>query len=646
MPNRKQQKINKFARKGTSTDDEDRTSSQDPMDDVDVHEKSDHGSQTKSHNGNDDNDDMTAPIDNKPDLFYTRCDVKLSISGTTTDHYIQALQQIQLLFTKLKKEDQHLTIAPWSDDSMQPDLLQPSDIPSDENDAEDYFRGLNPRDDKKGLQNLWFKMQFGHVLDLSDSLRSLTRFLSTKKWTVTPLRLQVERATCVGMLQYSHGNMDFEHLARGIEVAINFPVQLRWRVINIGWRSGPLPEEEKIRAIHIEVEAKHTREALTLLSNKFGKTTSTLPGGRRMRFFPEFNRVRSVDNQNKIKEMRKRQGQFLNIIDKVYSHEIHLLDSRHTFKDPKTKTGVTLPTLRQMILEIKSFQPGLEHLSLFHSIDAAWSPRGSSDRGFCFLIMPHLRCEGAMMVQNLLPYLRFLHGPEVERYFTNDCIEANIGIEWDDENKCVKSEIEANMKDDAQDADLIGLDQALSFVSKSQTSSSPVQTTTTEDPPTRPNPQSFNRLDIPINANTAMREYYKPTEDDLPSIGFSATHTAQESPPTTTSLSSSRPTLGNLHGKIIQTPHSTPSRTSTQSSVPSPSAVFNPVITPPSDAQTTASSVTFGSLFTDMERRQAQRDAKQAQLFETMINMMSKITKTPDQHSSQSPPLEGAGQKQ
>ena len=110
-----------------------------------------------------------------------------------------------------------------------------------------------------------------------------------------------------------------------------------------------------------------------------------------------------------------------------------------------------------MILAIKFFQPGLEYLSLFHSIDAAWYPRGGSDRGFCFLVMPHLCCEGAMMVQNLLPYLRFHHGPEVERYFTKDCIKANVGIEWDEENKCVKSEIESNMKNDAQDANLIGL---------------------------------------------------------------------------------------------------------------------------------------------------------------------------------------------
>ena len=69
-----------------------------------------------------------------------------------------------------------------------------------------------------------------------------------------------------------------------------------------------------------------------------------------------------------------------------------------------------------------------------------------------------------MMVQNLLPYLRFKYGQEVEKYFTQECIDANVGIEWDDEKKCVKSEIENNMTDDSQDADFIGLNQALKFV--------------------------------------------------------------------------------------------------------------------------------------------------------------------------------------
>ena len=182
MPYKKQQKLNDFARKSTANDDEERTPPLEPMEDADVHAKSQSSAintlsaNTDSTAKQDDTDDLTVPIDNTPDLSYSRCDVKLSIHGTTNNNYIDALQQIQSLFTKLKKEDQHLTFAPWSDDSIQQDLQQPTDIPSDENDAEDYFRGLNPRDDKTGKQILWFKAQIGHVIDLDDSLHNIQRF--------------------------------------------------------------------------------------------------------------------------------------------------------------------------------------------------------------------------------------------------------------------------------------------------------------------------------------------------------------------------------------------------------------------------------------------------------------------------------------
>ena len=644
MPVRKQQKLSYAlaAKKGITTNDEENTPS--PMEDVEVHNPStaDNGStasQTDESESNNE-DDATVAVENRPPpIQYTRCDFKIGIKGTTSDHYLEALQNIQSLFTQIQKEDEHATIVPWSSKSTQPHLSLPSEIPSEEDDAADYFRGLNPRDDRTGHQPLWFKMQLGHVLPLEEIQRSLSRFLSKRKWTVTKLQLQVERTICVGMLQYSHGNMDFENLARILENAIDLPVQLRWRVISIGWRSGPIDEENKIRAIHIEVEHSEARNALSLLSNKFGKTMSTLPGGWRMRFFPEFTRVRSVANQNKIKEMRKRQGHFLNIIEKIYSKDLHLLDHIHTYKDPNTNQGVALPTLRKMVLGIKSFQPGLEHLSLFHSVDTAWAPRGRADRGYCFLVMPHLQCEGAMMVQNLLPYLRFKHGKEVEAYFTQECIDANVGIEWDDDNKCVKSEIENNLTDDSQDADLIGLNQALKFIETSKQAIDAQQSSQpSTSPPTRPTPQA-PQLDTPLNPNSAMVEYYKPAEDDLSSIGFSATQTIQDG----SSLShttTNRPTLGQLQGKVIQTNSSSSHAvTNSESSIPAPSAVFNPVVVQ-DDAQTTVSSVTFGSILGDMERRQAKRDAQQNQLFEKMLTMMSSLTK----NQQESPSLEKAGE--
>ena len=182
---------------------------------------------TSNNNSSAQDDDTVAVRNDPPPIQYTRCDLKISIKGTTNDNYLKALQQIQTLFTHIKKEDEHATFAPWSSKSVQPILTQPSEIPSEEDDAADYFRGLNPRDDKKGSQQLWFKLNLGHVLDLSEIQRSMNRFMNRRKWTMNKLQLQVERSICVGMLQYSHGNMNFENLASILETAIGIPVQLR-----------------------------------------------------------------------------------------------------------------------------------------------------------------------------------------------------------------------------------------------------------------------------------------------------------------------------------------------------------------------------------------------------------------------------------
>ena len=77
--------------------------------------------------------------------------------------------------------------------------------------------------------------------------------------------------------------------------------------------------------MHVEVESSKALKALKSLSKHFGTTQSTLPGGQKMRFFSEFSRICTTTNQNKIKEMRKIQGIFLDTIEKVFSDDIHLL---------------------------------------------------------------------------------------------------------------------------------------------------------------------------------------------------------------------------------------------------------------------------------------------------------------------------------
>ena len=77
--------------------------------------------------------------------------------------------------------------------------------------------------------------------------------------------------------------------------------------------------------------------------------------------------------------------------------------------------------------------------------------------------MPHLQAEGSVMIRNLLPYFRFLYGNEVEQFFTQECVDNNVGIVWDDVNKCVISTIETNQ-------DFIGLGLVVKFVQNNKES--------------------------------------------------------------------------------------------------------------------------------------------------------------------------------
>ena len=94
--------------------------------------------------------------------------MKIIINGGTADNYLEALRQIQIFLTQVKKHDELAVLHPWLDSSQQPTISSPQDIPGTEDDAEDYFYGLNPRDDREGTQTLWFKLRIGLSITLRD----------------------------------------------------------------------------------------------------------------------------------------------------------------------------------------------------------------------------------------------------------------------------------------------------------------------------------------------------------------------------------------------------------------------------------------------------------------------------------------------
>lgn len=59
--------------------------------------------------------------------------MKIKIKGITEDYYLKALQQIQIFYTQVCKEDKVAQLAPWKDNSDQPTILTPKIFPVKKN---------------------------------------------------------------------------------------------------------------------------------------------------------------------------------------------------------------------------------------------------------------------------------------------------------------------------------------------------------------------------------------------------------------------------------------------------------------------------------------------------------------------------------
>ena len=105
----------------------------------------------------------------------------------------------------------------------------------------------------------------------------------------------------------------------------------------------------------------------------------------------------------------ERQKMFLEAIMQDYSSSPLWLDSA-----PEEST---LPTLRQMILEIKSTK--FPNISLFYLVYCTWN-RMRHRSEFTFLYVPHLADKAELMIKNLLTCLCHKNGNQIYEYFSNE----------------------------------------------------------------------------------------------------------------------------------------------------------------------------------------------------------------------------------
>ena len=89
----------------------------------------------------------------------------------------------------------------------------------------------------------------------------------------------------------------------------------------------------------------------------------------------------------------------------------------------------TLPSMRQMILEIKSSK--FSSISLIYFIDRTWNRMHYYEEFTCIFLF-HLANKAELIIHNLLPYLCYYHSDKVLLYFTKKVKEEALEDGWDE----------------------------------------------------------------------------------------------------------------------------------------------------------------------------------------------------------------------
>jgi hypothetical protein len=172
--------------------------------------------------------------------------------------------------------------------------------------------------------------------------------------------IQAEVIQTPGFLLYSMRMMDSEYMHGLLEKTINehpyvtdmdmaafVEIGIHWRVILLGVK-GKIPEEEMVRALHVECSKEQAPVVKEVLSDVYSANAKHFPGGIKLRFVPDIYKVLSQPLKVKVLHLRAWQKRFLKTVVEMTSYEITSLDQ--SFCD----TTSHMASVQEHLMEIRS----------------------------------------------------------------------------------------------------------------------------------------------------------------------------------------------------------------------------------------------------------------------------------------------------
>jgi hypothetical protein len=350
-------------------------------------------------------------------------DWKTTVMPVEKSSAVAALRDAMVaMFEQIKAIDKSVVIYPWSKANENlPSINTSSEIPEHLSDIKNYFSRVFAKTEG-GV--CYTSVYIGHNKKFKVIIDDIAHWLKENRFGWFPRELQAENTLKLGWLLFSTRTMDAALLKDAIYKKNGVHVGLRWRMISTG-KSGKLPLDQQIRALHLEVDAED-RDGADLIRLMYAHNAHTFPLGIHLRRVPEIDNA-NVFSMATATQLRARQADFVANIRTATTWEIMALDH------PDPNNGER--TVRDLIKGIRAKD---QTATLFHSIDPHWQ-----NSSYIFTFCPQFEAEAKAMITGLLTYLTHQypdHKAKIKTAFTRTAQERAATSEWDDDLKCAVSE--------------------------------------------------------------------------------------------------------------------------------------------------------------------------------------------------------------
>jgi hypothetical protein len=268
-----------------------------------------------------------------------------------------------------------------------------------------------------------------YTVDFNTIMKQIGPIMMGMKCGVFMRTLQAEKTTTIGWAYMSTKNTNKQALAEAIIQKIRIPVGLQWRVITTGMSGGEIKEDEKVRAIHFEVEDCDIQYAKRILNEMYHHSqTEGFPLEMKFRFMPLFANIPNTEGQNNLMTMIGFQRRYCRYLGEYLNGDIMNVDGR-------LPNGITI---RQYLMNIRVDEDRRKRL--FQGINKTWN-----NRGYVYSILPKHRDLASVTIQHLLTKLHFDFPeasedgkvfPDIDRFFDAVAWERAQETTWDAQKNC------------------------------------------------------------------------------------------------------------------------------------------------------------------------------------------------------------------